>query len=103
MFLLGQTKHGMYTDDLANIHPELINQYYGVDHIQPVPGDGQTGARHPLNEEEGVDDDDLQWETIEEQVAADQASNFHNEAVAIPKHANPFESADVQEAFRVAL
>jgi hypothetical protein len=103
MFLLGKTEHGVYRDELSGVHPDVISQYYGVDRAERVRVPGQTGAGHPPDEEPGLDIDELEWEDVEEQIAVDQDSNFHHEAVAVPKHTNLFNSAEAEDIFKQAF
>ncbi|KAJ7730649.1 hypothetical protein B0H14DRAFT_2409566, partial [Mycena olivaceomarginata] len=105
MFFLGQTRDGVYIDDCAGVHPNVVSQYYGVHGPVREPAAGETGAGQ-LNDEaipqvaadQELDEDD--WEDLEERIEGAHAANFHHEAVAVPKHANPFsgEAAQVFEA-----
>jgi hypothetical protein len=99
MFFMGQTEHGVYADELAGVHPNVLEQYYGVDRTGTSPT-RQTGAGHPPDEADDIDDDDLEWENLEDQVAADQESNFHHEAAVVPDHANPFQHEGDEEIFQ---
>jgi hypothetical protein len=102
MRFTGQTEHGIYIDDCTGVHPDVINQYYGVHQSRRS---GNAGGSQTL-EEDGDDQvilDEGDWLDLEDRVAADQEANFHHEAVEAPKHANPFPDEEFQRAFDEAL
>jgi hypothetical protein len=105
MRFIGQTEHGIYVDDCAGVHPDVINQYYGV-HRRRSRGNA-GGSQTPEGYEDVSADQDAMdegdWLDLEDRVAADQESNFHHEAVEAPKHANPFPNELYQETFEEAL
>jgi hypothetical protein len=94
LFLLGQTQHGVYLDDCDGIHPDIIEQYYGVHGQEYIRAPGLTGAGHS-------DDEDV-WEEVGEHVAAAQEANFHD-AVNVPAHNDPFTAPEHRQAFEEAL
>lgn len=96
MFLLGQVQDGIYEDDCQGVHPDIIQQYYGVHGGEARRAPGETGAGQLADEEvptldlDLVDVDEDVWQDIVENVEAAHAANFHLAPVAVPKHANPF-------------
>ena len=44
MRLIGKLTAGMHTDDCLNIHPDVIQEYYGVTNKQSSNRCGQSGA-----------------------------------------------------------
>lgn len=107
MCFLGRVRDGVYVDDLEGIHPDVLNQYYGVHGTELRREPGQTGAGQLPDEEVPVPDigdmDDSDWEDLDERVEAAHASNFHHEAVAVPKYAPPFTSDEIMQTFHQAL
>lgn len=107
MFLVGTSTEGVYIDDCEGVHPDVINQYYGVHGAIRKPHRGQTGAGQLADEavpevdsDQELDEDD--WEDLEEQIEQAHESNFHHDAVPVPKHANPF-SGEAEQVFEDAL
>jgi hypothetical protein len=116
---LGQVEHGIYEEDpMANIHPDTINRYYGVDSIEQTRSDGQTGAGHPDDEDidsetgdtdvedgsEGDESDgDHQWTALQCQIASDQAHNIRHKPVKVARHHNPFATPEAETEFRDIL
>ncbi|KAJ7508218.1 hypothetical protein B0H11DRAFT_1704667, partial [Mycena galericulata] len=109
--MFGSAGYGVYVDDCEGVHPDVISRYYGVH--GPVQLSvrerlaGQTGAGQLVDEtipdvdpEQELDEDD--WADLEEQVADAHESNFHHDAVSVPKHANPF-SGEASRVFEDAL
>jgi hypothetical protein len=94
MHLIGMTKHCVYVDDCEGVHPDVIQQYYGIRGHEYQCAPGQTGAGHPPDED---------WMDLGEQVAADQSTNVHHEAVEVPGNEDPFSSDQQRDAFRTAL
>ena len=88
------TNHGVYIDNCAGVHPDVIQQYYGVHGRKHQRAPGQTGAGHPPDED---------WMDLGERVAADQSANIHHEAVDVPDHEDPFLSNQQRDAFCTAL
>ncbi|KAJ7183707.1 hypothetical protein C8R46DRAFT_884019, partial [Mycena filopes] len=108
MFLLGQLRDGIYQDDCPGIHPDIIEQYYGVHGGEARRAPGETGAGQLADEEipaaavDVEDVDDGVWQDIIENVEALHAGNFHHAPVAVPKHANPL-SEQGMLVFNLAL
>ncbi|KAJ7732233.1 hypothetical protein DFH07DRAFT_755339, partial [Mycena maculata] len=107
MCFLGQVKDGIYVDEVAGIHPDVLNQYYGVHGPEVQRRPGETGAGQLPDEDVPAPDlgdmDELDWEDLDDRVEAAQESNFHHEAVAVPKYANPFTSDETLHTFHQAL
>jgi len=108
MRLLGMVENGIYIDDCEGLQPDIISQYYGTHgDIQSREG-GETGAGSLLDEDipilgpdVEVDKDD--WQEFGEDIEAAQATNFHHDAVGVPKHADPFIGEHKHYAFQSAL
>ncbi|KZT30300.1 hypothetical protein NEOLEDRAFT_1054896 [Neolentinus lepideus HHB14362 ss-1] len=92
---LGQARHGVYSDDYDNVHPDVLNQYYGADSTRDARGQNPSGAGH--SDEEDVDTEDLQ-----ERISHEQVRHVRHEPVAVPLAESPF-SEDITELFLSAL
>ncbi|KAJ7207543.1 hypothetical protein GGX14DRAFT_366075, partial [Mycena pura] len=107
MFFLGRTMDGVYVDDCEGVHPDVISQYYGRHGPVRERAAGETGAGQLADEtipmveaDQELDEDD--YVGLEEQIEGAHESNFHHEAVAVPKHASPF-SGEAAQVFEDAL
>jgi len=96
----GQTEHGIYVDDCAGVHPDVVNQYYGVHGHPTRRASGQTGAGHPADEESDDEDD---WEDVGERVAADQETHIRHEPIEVPESTDPFINPDLRDVFERSL
>lgn len=94
--LARQTQNGVYTDDCAGIHLELINLYYGTTPSRPRRKAHQTGAGNPPKEESRE-----RLCAVAEDITLEQNHNIRHEAVPVPKHESPFttEPPEVEETF----
>jgi hypothetical protein len=97
---MGMAEHGVYVDDCEGVHPDVVNQYYGVRGREARRAAGQTGAGHPSDEEDESEED---WADLGERIAEDQSANLHHEPVEVPEHADPFLSDEHRQAFHAAL
>ncbi|KAF8054959.1 hypothetical protein FPV67DRAFT_1391983, partial [Lyophyllum atratum] len=43
---IGQLEHGVYMDDCEGVHPDVINEFYGVHGPPGYRRRGQSGAGH---------------------------------------------------------
>lgn len=95
MRLLGQVTNGIYADDGADLHPDVLHEFYGTSGTRRHRQRHQTGAGHPPEEEEeegneeeaaGVRDD----LHIPQNVADTQQSSIRHEAIPVPVHGSPF-------------
>ncbi|KAF9052534.1 hypothetical protein BDP27DRAFT_1242717, partial [Rhodocollybia butyracea] len=66
--LLGQLKHGVYSDPHNGIHPEILHYY---------------GARD-------IEDDNEARNIAMDQIRQEQQSNYRHQPVPVPKHESPF-------------
>lgn len=96
MRLTGMAKHGVYIDDCNGVHPDIIDQYYGVHGRERYRQPGQTGAGHPSDEQED-------YSSLGQRIADDQRSNLRHEPVDVPDHHDPFTSEIQRQAFHLAL
>jgi len=93
MRLIGQSLFGVYRDDCEGIHPDVINEYYGVHGAPARRHPHQSGAGHPADEE-GSDDDNITG-----YVADQQQQHVHHEAIRVPSHRNPFGDVEKEVQF----
>ncbi|KAJ7734873.1 hypothetical protein B0H16DRAFT_1767027, partial [Mycena metata] len=108
MFLLGQLEKGVYLDDCAGVHPDVIAELYGTHGAVMQRAPGETGAGQ-LDDEDiptvldpELDLDEEGWEDMIEGIEAANAHHFHPEPVSVPKHDNPF-SDEALHVFDTAL
>jgi hypothetical protein len=94
--LLGQLSHGIYRDDCEGIHPDTIDQYYGTHGHELRRRQGQTGAGHPREDDDG--DVTCYESAIARDIAHDEERNFHH-AVEAPIHRKPFLDCDEETVF----
>ncbi|KAK6974800.1 hypothetical protein R3P38DRAFT_3335634 [Favolaschia claudopus] len=105
----GQVEKGVYMTEYPNIHPSILQRYYGVHGRVVERQPGETGAddEHvPAPSTGGADDDASDLASDDElvrQVEDAQAENFHHEPVAVPKHASPFEDDETTQLSHDAL
>ncbi|KAJ7622974.1 hypothetical protein B0H17DRAFT_964108, partial [Mycena rosella] len=66
---ISETEHGV-DEDQPGVHPTILEEYYGV--------------------EENLDDE---WRDINDMIAADQTPDVSHEAIDVPTHNSPFNSA----------
>ncbi|KAF8147914.1 hypothetical protein K438DRAFT_1625828 [Mycena galopus ATCC 62051] len=108
MCFIGQVQNGMYVDECEGVHPNVIERYYGTHGPERRRASGETGAGQ-LNDEEipappsTSDSDSEDADSLEEQIEEAHAENFHHEAVAVPKHANPFDNNESMQLFYDSL
>ncbi|KAJ7720708.1 hypothetical protein B0H16DRAFT_1666429 [Mycena metata] len=115
MAFIGQVQHGVYADDYEDVHPTILERYYGVHGRTASRASGQTGAGQlddedvPLPPPAHGDDDDSEDSQIEnnghlaQQIEDAHANNFHHDPVPVPKHANPFPDDTTMQIFHEAL
>lgn len=112
MRFLGETTEGVYTDDPMNdIHPDIINRYYGVDGPERLRNSMHTGAGIVENEDEAPDEDEASTfldadlgaeeaeEYLENMIAEDQEHNIRHAPVPVARHRNPFETDEEEAEF----
>lgn len=100
MMFFGSTTHGIYKDDCEGIHPDVINQYYGIHGRLTERTPGQTGAGHSGDEAGGEANE---WEDIEERVGDDQQANIRHDAIEVPDTADPFGVPGMRQVFEEAF
>ena len=106
MRFLGQLEHGVYIDECDKVPVEAIHKYYGVYRRQAPEIPGQTGAGHPLDEEDevptvGNGPEEDQWINIES-AHEETAPNIRHDPIPVPRHANPLTDEEII-AFNMAL
>jgi hypothetical protein len=96
---LGQTQLGIYRDEYEDIHPDTLNQYYGVHGKPRRVQNGQIGAGHSDDESDNDSIEDLDLtEDLAGCIADHQKLNIRHEAINPPPHNNPFQD-DTQDLF----
>ncbi|KAJ6476126.1 hypothetical protein C8R45DRAFT_834301 [Mycena sanguinolenta] len=102
---LGQVEDGVYADDYDNVHPSILQQYYGIHGPRSRRAPGETGAGQlddedvPMPSVEEYGEDSESDEDLAELVEEAQAENFHHQPVPVPKHANPFPDDETTQLF----
>ncbi|KAF8957599.1 hypothetical protein BDZ97DRAFT_1952649, partial [Flammula alnicola] len=108
---LGQARFGVYKDECEGIHPDVINEYYGVDQGASVKHrKHSTGAGHPVDEAESTSEGELEDEGTEQQtqlsaeelaqqIAENQTSQVRHEGVPVVQGHNPFNNDETETAF----
>lgn len=95
MWFLSGVEKGMYLEDqedhVSGIHPDVLNQYYGIDGHPICWHEGQTGASQPPDED------------AEARIAEDIQGNIQHKAVDVSSPTNPFGSSDIEALFDEAL
>lgn len=107
------------SDDHENIHPDLLERYYGIHGRERTRSGDQTGAGQLDDEEIEVPDSDTEAEEDDSeddedliaqiddddliaQIDAALGDKFNSKPVKVPRHANPF-SEDEEELFNLTL
>lgn len=93
--LLGQTQHGVYNDDLEDVHPDILHKYYGTTSRHSMEHSHHFQAGHP-NEE-----DDNSGNDIGVQIGKNQEEHVRHEPVPVPDTSSPFPG--LEGAFREAM
>ena len=89
---MGQLEFGIYQEDCDQMPPEEIEANYGVFGSQRPRMAGQTGAGHPDDEEDILDEADTtdEWADVDEEVLLETDPNIRHEPIAVPDHCCPF-------------
>ncbi|KAJ7869213.1 hypothetical protein B0H14DRAFT_2346163 [Mycena olivaceomarginata] len=112
MCFIGQVREGVYVNDYDDVHPTVLQQYYGVHGKVARREPGATGAGQlddediPIPSAENYEDEDSGSEDgddLGQQLEDAQAENFHHEPVPVPKHANPFPEDETMQLFHDTL
>ncbi|KAG1768506.1 hypothetical protein EDD22DRAFT_772093 [Suillus occidentalis] len=98
---LGQVQFGVYQDDCEGIHPNVIEEYYGVYGRVATRRQHQTGAGHPMDEEDSDGGEEPQ--DIAQAVNNQQRNHVHHEAIDVPSQRNPFVNEGTYRQFSTAL
>ncbi|OBZ75971.1 hypothetical protein A0H81_04732 [Grifola frondosa] len=100
--ILGQTMNGIYVDDGADVHPDVLHQHYGVTLSGPIVRRlDQTGAGHPL-EENDSDNEDTEHNVATE-IEAGQQHHIRHDPIDVPSHKIPFADSGLEALFFAAL
>ncbi|KAJ7165971.1 hypothetical protein C8R46DRAFT_997065 [Mycena filopes] len=112
MCFVGQVQHGVYGDDYDEVHPSVLERYYGVHGQITRRAAGQTGAGQlddedvplpPVRDEDSDDESDMDNDDLAQEIEEAHASNFHHDPVPVPKHANPFPDDETMQLFHDTL
>ncbi|KAG2088635.1 hypothetical protein BD769DRAFT_1309248, partial [Suillus cothurnatus] len=88
---LGHLQFGIYRDDCEGVHPDVINEYYGVHGHMRTRQRHQTGAGHPADEEDSdSDSDDEDPNTMVQAINNQQRHQIRHKAIGVPSQQNPF-------------
>lgn len=124
MWLLGQLESGFYDNDHADVSPELLQAYYGVDGDPMEPPAGTSGAGataddqhfppiHPeVSSHHQVNDDDTDADLppeeaailafVRSQLQTEQERHVRHPPIKVPPNACPFEQGDL-EVFQTSM
>ncbi|KAF8835010.1 hypothetical protein BDN67DRAFT_913768, partial [Paxillus ammoniavirescens] len=72
--------NGKYHDDYENVHPEVLQRYYGVDQ----------------------QDRDVDGDQIYQQIADDQEIHVQHDLIDVPHNTSPFQSPEAEQTFILA-
>lgn len=90
MRFVSEVENGVYTEDpYADVHPELLLRYYGVD------------STSISSEDE--DEVEEMHQILEGDIAADMEANLTHDAVAVAEHNSPFTTLEAEALFLQAL
>lgn len=84
MVFEGALNHGEYIDDFADVHPNILERYYGT----------PSGANQDKPDPEIRNSHHTE---IEEQIAADQGGNVRHDAIPPAEHQNPFRDSEAMQ------
>ncbi|KAG1844626.1 hypothetical protein DFJ58DRAFT_664735, partial [Suillus subalutaceus] len=90
-------------DDCEGIHPDVIEEYYGVHGDTATRRQHQTGAGHPMDEEDSDDDDDEEPQNIVQSINDQQRDHVHHEAISVPSQRKPFINDETHQQFAAVL
>ncbi|KAI0054582.1 hypothetical protein BV25DRAFT_1816871, partial [Artomyces pyxidatus] len=95
-------EHGVYpspdADECADVHPNLLNRYYGIDRSQPAnsPADSaDSDASSGHSDDPGT--------AIAQRIADDQQHHIRHDPIEVADHRNPFPSHELEAAFWTEL
>ncbi|KAF9016757.1 hypothetical protein BDZ89DRAFT_961624, partial [Hymenopellis radicata] len=83
MELLGRTEHGEYVDNFADVHPDILQRYYGTDDDQ----EEQRGSGSGAGSSSHADYDD---NNLTERILDDQTGNVRHDPIEPPANNSPF-------------
>ncbi|KAG2336494.1 hypothetical protein BDR05DRAFT_1005822 [Suillus weaverae] len=99
--LLGQVQFGVYQDGCEGIHPDIIEEYYGIYGHVATRWQHQTGVGHPMDEEDS--DDGKEPQDIAQAVNNQQRDHVHHEAIGVLLQRNPFVNEGTYQQFSATL
>ncbi|KAG1737056.1 uncharacterized protein EDB91DRAFT_1055220 [Suillus paluster] len=97
-------KFGIYHDDCEGVHPDVINEYYGVHGHTTTRQRHQTEAGHPADEEDSDSDSDGEHpSTMVQAINNQQRHQIRHEAISMPSQQNPFVDDATRQQFSTTL
>lgn len=108
MCFVGQVENGVYVGDYEDVHPTVLERYYGVDGPVSRRAPGQTGAGQLEDEDVPMpsvtaEESESDADDLDQQIEDAHAENFHHDPVPVPKHANPFSDDETMSLFHDTL
>ncbi|KIK77899.1 hypothetical protein PAXRUDRAFT_165463, partial [Paxillus rubicundulus Ve08.2h10] len=100
IYFLGQTTFGLYHNDCDGIHPDVIEEYYSTNSPPLTHQSHQSGAGHPIDEENNGDGADV---GVIEAFVNQQWQHAHHEVVSVPSTGSPFINHESEEEFYTML
>ncbi|KAG1863030.1 hypothetical protein F4604DRAFT_1587213, partial [Suillus subluteus] len=98
---LGQMQFGVYQDDCEGVHPDVIEEHYGVHGPTTTRRQHQSGAGHPIDEEES--DNEEEPLNMVQAINNQQRHQIHHEAISVPLQINPFINDETRRQFSATL
>jgi hypothetical protein len=93
---MGKLQEGSYVDECDGVHPDTLQQFYGVRGNESSRQHGQTGAGH-------LEEDEQHLEEIAALVGDAIHDNVRHEAVETPDSDCPFDSEEICQVFEQTL
>ncbi|KAG1847639.1 hypothetical protein DFJ58DRAFT_663184, partial [Suillus subalutaceus] len=101
LHFLGQMQFGVYRDDCEGVHPDVIEEYYGVHGPTMTRRQHQSGAGHPIDEEES--DNEEEPLNMVQAINNQQRHQIHHKAISVPSQINPFTNDETRWQFSATL
>ncbi|KAL1660010.1 hypothetical protein GGG16DRAFT_58163, partial [Schizophyllum commune] len=98
LLILGQTEGGVYVDDYQGVHPDVLQEFHGVEGRRLTRQPGQTGAGHSVQDMPAA-----LLSEIADQIAESQSRNIRHPAVKVPRQSPPFDENTAATLFKPVL
>ncbi|KAG1832282.1 hypothetical protein F4604DRAFT_1911559 [Suillus subluteus] len=83
------------------VHPDVIEEHYGVHGPTTTRRQHQSGAGHPIDEEES--DNEEEPLNMVQAINNQQRHQIHHEAISVPSQINPFINDETRRQFSATL